>query len=76
MTCPSCKAEMVNGKTNLPYELDNDRVIVIKDVPALVCPQCNEIFIEAHVLRIVEKLITAAEKDGMLLGFVMYPKAA
>lgn len=76
MTCPSCKAEMVEGKTNLPYELGNDRFIVVKDVPALVCQQCSETYIEAIALRAVEKLIAAAEKDGMLLGFVLYQEAA
>lgn len=67
---------MENGKTNLPYEIGHDRFIVVKDVPALVCAQCGETYIEAHILRVVEKLINAAEKDGMLLGFVLYQEAA
>lgn len=76
MTCPSCKAQMIKGKTNMPYDLDDDRVIVVKAVPALICPQCGEIFIEAPILKVVENLVAAAEKDGMLLGFVQYPSAA
>ena len=76
MKCPACKAIMENGKTNLPYELDDERFIVVKDVPALICPQCGETYIEAPVLRVVEKLINAAQKDGMLLGFVLYQEAA
>lgn len=76
MNCPVCKAKMIKGKTNMPYELAEDRVIVIKDVPALICPQCGEIFIEATVLREVEKLIDSAEKGGMVLGFILYHQAA
>jgi YgiT-type zinc finger domain-containing protein len=33
MKCPSCKAEMVYGKTHLLYELGDERFIVVKDVP-------------------------------------------
>lgn len=76
MICPTCAGEMKSGKTNVPFELDGDKLIVVKDVPALVCLQCGDTFIEAPVLGVVEKLVDSAEKDGLVLGFVLYQEAA
>lgn len=71
-----CKGRMLKGTTNLPYELDLQRVIVIKDVPALVCDQCGESFVELETTKQVEKIIHNAQRDGMTLGFVSYKTAA
>ena len=76
MKCPLCKGEMLNSKTNLPYEMGEERMVIVKDVPALVCRQCGEPFIEIEVVREVEKIVTIAEKDGVMLGFVKYREAA
>jgi YgiT-type zinc finger domain-containing protein len=76
MKCPLCKAGMTKSKTSLPYEIGEDSLIVIKDVPAIVCGQCGEFFIEIHTVRIVEQMITTAKENGFRLGFVQYRKAA
>ena len=76
MRCPSCRGEMDKGKTNLPFEVGGDRVIVVKDVPAWVCKQCGDFFVEIEVARKVEGIVAAAEKDGVMLGFVKYKEAA
>ncbi|HEC99387.1 MAG TPA: type II toxin-antitoxin system MqsA family antitoxin [Proteobacteria bacterium] len=76
MRCPLCKGKMVTGKTNLPYELDGEKIIVVRNVPALVCAQCGDAFVEIDVLRKVEKIIDRAGRDGITMGFVEYEKAA
>lgn len=76
MRCPLCKGEMVKGKTNLPYELGEEKLVVVKDVPALVCKQCGDAFIEIDITRKVERIVGTAEKDGVTLGFVTYIEAA
>ena len=76
MNCPSCKAKMMKGKTNLPYEFGDEQLVVIKDVPALVCGQCGEVFVEITALRITEELLAKAERDGVILGFIKYREAA
>lgn len=76
MRCPSCRGEMVEGKTNLPFELGKDRVVVVKDVPAWVCKQCGDFFVEIGVARKVEDIVATAERDGVMLGFVKYKEAA
>ncbi|MEW6326667.1 MAG: type II toxin-antitoxin system MqsA family antitoxin [Thermodesulfobacteriota bacterium] len=76
MRCPLCKGNMVTGKTNLPYELDGEKIIVVRNVPALVCDQCGDAFVEIDILRKVEEVIARAERDGITMGFVEYEKAA
>jgi len=68
---------MAKGKkTNLPYEFDGESIIVVKNVPALTCSQCGEAFVEINILRRVEKILTKATRDGLVMGFVEYEKAA
>ena len=76
MKCPLCKGEMQKGKTSMPYETGKDRLIVLKNVPALICEQCGEIFIEYSVLNRVERFLETAEKSGITLGFLEYQEAA
>jgi len=76
MKCPSCGGVMIKGRINLPYEIGEDKVIVVKGVPAWVCEQCGDSFVEIEVARKVEKIVEAAEKDGVTLGFVEYREAA
>jgi hypothetical protein len=45
-------------------------------VPALVCGQCGEPFLEIDILRRVEKILAKAARDGVVMGFVEYDKAA
>ena len=77
MKCPLCKGKMAKGKkTNLPYEFNGEKIIVVRNVPALVCGQCGEAFVEINILRRVEKILAKAARDGLVMGFVEYDKAA
>ncbi len=76
MKCPSCRGGMDKGTTTLPYELGRDKLIVVRDVPALVCAQCGEVFIESPILKKVESLLDAVEKSVMTFGFLEYREAA
>ncbi len=67
---------MEKGKTTMPYELGRNKVIVVQDIPALVCTQCGDAFIESAVLKKVETLLDTVEKSGMTLGFLEYREAA
>ena len=68
--------KMENGTTTLPYELGKDKLIVVRDVPALVCSQCGEVFIESPILKKVELLLDTVEKSGLTMGFLEYQEAA
>ncbi len=76
MKCPSCRGTMERGQTSLPYNLGKDKFIVVRGVPALICRQCGEEYIESSVLKKVEKKLDIVEKKGMTLGFLEYQEAA
>jgi len=76
MTCPLCKGKMNHGSTIVPYELGQDRVVVVSKVPARICGQCGEIFIEMSVVRELEGMIEKTLADGVTFGIVEYGKAA
>jgi YgiT-type zinc finger domain-containing protein len=76
MKCPLCKSGMKPSFTSLPYEIGDDRIVVIRNVPAIVCRQCGEFFIEIPIVRIVEKIVSSAKENGIMLGFVQYKQAA
>ncbi len=76
MKCPLCKGEMLSGKTNLPYSLEEGKIIVVINVPALVCNQCGDDFVEIDVVRKVEKILDRIERDGISMGMIEYDKAA
>lgn len=76
MKCPLCKGEMTKGTTILPYDFGGGRVAVVLNVPALVCEQCGDEFVEIAVTRNVERILDRVRRDGMTMGFVEYEKAA
>jgi YgiT-type zinc finger domain-containing protein len=67
---------MKEGRTILPYDFQDGRVVVVLNVPALVCEQCGDEFIEIVVSRNVESILDRVQRDGMKMGFVEYEKAA
>ena len=67
---------MQKGKTSMPYETGKNKLIVVKDVPALICEQCGESYIESSVLKRVQKILETVEKSGIILGFLEYLEAA
>jgi YgiT-type zinc finger domain-containing protein len=67
---------MVKSTIPLPYELDKDDMLVVRGVPAFVCRQCGESFVEMAVVRELEQIVKNARKNGVTLGFIEYKNAA
>jgi YgiT-type zinc finger domain-containing protein len=67
---------MSAGKTNIPYDLKEGNVVVIINVPALVCVQCGDDFVEIEVVRKIEKILERIEHDGVRMGMVQFDRAA
>ena len=57
MVCPICKGNMEENMVNFPIDLKT-RFILVKEVPALVCEQCGEFFIDDEIQIRIEKIIT------------------
>ena len=76
MHCPTCESRMVTGKTTLTFDKGPEQTIVIKEVPAQVCEQCGETYIDLDISKQVEKLVIKAQKDGIKMGFLSFQPAA
>lgn len=76
MNCPYCKGELKDGLTALTFQMSEGKIIVVKDVPALICEQCGEESVELDDSKIVEKLVQKAIADGITMGFIEYNNAA
>ena len=76
MNCPLCKGRMESGTTILPFDMKNGKVIVIMNVPALICEQCGDEFIDFQVAKNVEMILERVQQEGLSMGFVEYGVAA
>jgi YgiT-type zinc finger domain-containing protein len=64
MTCLICKVGVPElGFTTVTLER-NGSIIVFKDVPALVCPNCGETYVDSDV---TSRLLTQAQ-DAVMKG--------
>ena len=65
MNCPICRNGQLNcGLTTLVFEKNNSTV-VIKKVPANVCENCGEKFIDENVSKKVHSIATTEFKKGI-----------
>ncbi len=76
MKCALCYGGMEKSTVTLPFDMENGDMVVVKHVPAYVCKQCGDSFIEIEIFRELEKIVETARKDGVTLGFIEYKEAA
>ena len=76
MRCPICESNMTDGKTTLTFKRGHDHTIVVKEIPAQICSQCGESFIDLSISEQVETFIHKAENNGLKMGFLEFHPAA
>ena len=62
MNCFMCKGKLEEKNTTFMVELDNC-IIIIKNVPSLVCEQCGEVLYSNDVSKQLEKLVNAVRNS-------------
>ncbi|MGA2466799.1 MAG: type II toxin-antitoxin system MqsA family antitoxin [Thermodesulfobacteriota bacterium] len=65
--CYFCKAKVVQQQVTIDYRWRDD-LVVIRDVPAGVCEQCGEKYLESSVYKELERL---AKSKSHLRGKIM-----
>jgi len=65
--CYFCKAKVVQQQVTIDYRWGDD-LVVIRDVPAGVCEQCGEKYLESGVYKELERL---AKSKSHLSGKIM-----
>ncbi|MDO9034791.1 MAG: type II toxin-antitoxin system MqsA family antitoxin [Methanoregula sp.] len=59
--CRFCKGKLHKGETEFMVHAPGE-VIVIKDVPAFVCEQCDEAYYTALISRKIDEVMRAAHQ--------------
>jgi YgiT-type zinc finger domain-containing protein len=72
--CPLCKTKMNEGKTALTLQRERS-VVVIEDIPAMVCPQCGEASIDALTSQAAYEIAEKEIQRGVALEFCMFRAA-
>lgn len=69
--CALCGGKKRKGKTTYSVELGFG-VVVVRHVPALICTQCAEEWIEADVAKELEKMVESARNKKLELEVVAF----
>jgi YgiT-type zinc finger domain-containing protein len=75
MNCILCKSNLVKGNINHIVDFDG-HIIIIKGVPANVCKQCGEYYIENDIALKLEKMIEIAKKNKAEILVINYSEMA
>ena len=75
MTCLLCKGEMKLGTTIHTVQLKNC-VVVIKNVPCMMCEQCGEDVLSADTVEKIEHTLQTVEKAVAEITVVNFPDCA
>lgn len=65
MTCPLCgHGQLREGTTTFAADVDGV-VVVIREVPANVCDECGESYLDERVSHGIEQTVQAARREGL-----------
>lgn len=67
---------MEKGKTVMTFQMEEGEIVVIRDVPALICEQCGEEYVDNDTANKVEEKVERALADGITMGFIDFNTAA
>jgi YgiT-type zinc finger domain-containing protein len=63
--CLLCKSKMREGTTEFVARV-GDHVVVIKNIPAFVCPNCNEAYYSIEIQRKIDGIMRAFHEGRLL----------
>ncbi|APC41461.1 type II toxin-antitoxin system MqsA family antitoxin [Clostridium estertheticum] len=73
MNCILCKSNLIKGIVNHIVDFDGH---IIKGVPANICKQCGEYYLENNVELNLEKIIEDAKKSKAEIFVINYSEMA
>lgn len=70
--CPVCGGTLQENLATIPFILEPDTVVVIKDVPAEICSDCHEPFTAGHATDQVTALLRQLQALHSEVSVVAY----
>ncbi len=71
MICPMCKGKMETSTVNFPIDFKT-YFILVKNVPALVCEQCGEFFIDDETHIQLENIVEKNKKSNIEFEIIKF----
>ena len=76
MICVYCKTgDPTSGRTTVTFDREGV-TIVIRNVPARICPQCGEQYFDADITDRLLEMAGEATRAGVCVGIQEYAAAA
>ena len=69
--CPICGGNKATGSTTFTVDL-GESIIVIRDVPAMLCSQCGDEWISDDVASKLESIVEEAKKKHLFVEIAYY----
>ncbi|MFQ6034234.1 MAG: YgiT-type zinc finger protein [Sedimentisphaerales bacterium] len=66
MICKNCGEKLEKLTTSLPFKINCNCIVIIKDLPVLQCRNCSEYLIEDAVMEKVESILSNIDKTAEL----------
>jgi YgiT-type zinc finger domain-containing protein len=61
MTCHTCGGQLEEIVTDLPFKVDESRIVIIKNVPVLQCRNCSEYVLEDTVMEKTDAILSSVD---------------
>lgn len=75
MICVICRQAELREGTGTSFFERNGMILVIKDVPKLVCPNCGEEYTDEETTERLLEIAEEAERNGVLTDIRKYRAA-
>ena len=67
MRCIVCGGDLSVTRTDMPFKVAETAIVILKDLPVLVCGRCPEYLIEDDVLRRVDEILARVDSSAELV---------
>ena len=66
MKCRICGSTMESIITTLPFKVNQETIVILKELPVLQCNKCNEYLLEDYIMERVDRLLEKADYNAEL----------
>ena len=66
MRCHVCGGSMSQTRSDMPFKLDQTRIVIIRELPVHQCTQCGEHLFEDAVMQKIEAALAKADRGAEL----------
>ena len=73
--CPLCGGRKADGKTTFTVDF-GEGVVVVRNVPAIICEQCGEEWLDDETASRLEEVTNKAKEKHTEIEMVPYDKVA